>query len=157
MPSNSSIDSGTTKPQGVKTYWRRNSNTVKHIRGILLDEETSAAKTSAVSIAKAATSTSTAVSMIKIPANVMHIAKSSAMSTAKTPALSSTKTNTATTMSIPKEDPKPEFVPPLSDKKYGPYGEPTSGNLYQCPLCKQTYKYRRDFKDHIFRELDYTP
>ena len=86
-----------TRPVVTKPLWKKNEPRLRHIRGILLEEDDSA------------------------------MANSKAENDSEHP----------------------------DDPVYGPYGTPSNG-LLCCPMCKNyTVAYNRDFKDHLYRELQY--
>lgn len=134
----------------TRPLWSRNSAGVRHIRGILIEEE-SQIKDNITDISDTAK---------KVP---LQIKKESAESVLqRTPTSGSSQIKKEVKSEI-KQDTQEESVKKhLEDDDelvgaFGPYGRPAAGNLFVCTLCERyKTKFRADMRDHLYRELNYS-
>jgi hypothetical protein len=126
------------EPFDTTPLWRRDMPRIRHIRGILLEEEDNVE--SGKSNAKR---------------------KIESEATAKPVKAKSTKASTEDCKSPDAKKPRtsldePEKPKVMADGSYGPLGKPI-GDLYACTVCNQfKSKYKHDFRDHLYRDLKYT-
>ncbi|XP_026670215.1 uncharacterized protein LOC108625488 isoform X2 [Ceratina calcarata] len=154
--------SGQDEPFDTTPLWRRDMPRIRHIRGILLEEEgDESVETSPKAKRKCDLDLSTAK-----PAKIRP-GKSSSLDEARQTKESSKRLSlegenvTDTPDDVDKL--KEESVNPIDDYefnetdvgRYGPYGK-ADGNMYVCTLCTTfKTKYKHDMRDHLYRELNY--
>ncbi|XP_025992233.2 uncharacterized protein LOC105202475 isoform X3 [Solenopsis invicta] len=170
--------SGQDEPFDTTPLWRRNMPRVRHIRGILLEEETEESPTSETF------STTSKVSLGKRkndaemgakPAKIKSTGKSTSLDENNKQYREKLKRSFSCEADgerqIMKENAQGKFdsrnvignklnkdLGELSDSdmgRFGPYGKP-EGNMYVCTLCNHfKTKYKHDMRDHLYRELKY--
>ncbi|GLH14763.1 Uncharacterized protein GBIM_19083 [Gryllus bimaculatus] len=106
--------------------WLRNMVRIRHIRGVLLEDEEETR---------------------------MHLQKLDESQSNKKPPKVKELTQTPTSSRAP--SPEPEESDQL-EQKFAPYGKPILGNMFFCTLCnKYKTRFKQDMKDHLYRELNY--
>lgn len=177
--------SGQDEPFDTTPLWRRNMPRVRHIRGILLEEEIEApSETSSVSKVSLGKRKSD-VEIVTKPAKIKSTGKSTSLdennkqSKEKSKrSLSCDKLSGGAEGEAMKEsaqskiDSRNNFgnksaknsktdaseLGDINDSdmgRFGPYGKPDA-NLYVCTLCNHfKTKYKNDMRDHLYRELNY--
>lgn len=165
---------GQDEPFDTTPLWRRDMPRVRHIRGILLEEEEDEVSTnetspagSKVSLGKRRNETELTTRPAKLKTGKsasldenrqskeksrrsLSCEKLSGEADAQDTRESASKSDKLT------EDSKAETELNDSDVgRFGPYGKP-DGNMYICTLCNQfKTKYKHDMRDHLYRELNY--
>lgn len=161
--------SGQEEPFDTTPLWRRDMPRIRHIRGILLEEEGETSTESSLKVAKRKNDMELPV--IK-PAKIKPGKSGSlddskqvkekykrSLSYDKVSVESETLCKTSSTTDKIKES-KVKVVEDndFNDSdvgRFGPYGKP-DGNMYVCTLCVQfKSKYKHDMRDHLYRELNY--
>ncbi|XP_046980826.1 uncharacterized protein LOC124545909 [Schistocerca americana] len=135
----------------TRPLWSRNSAGVRHIRGILIEEE-SQIKENITEITDTAR---------KVTLQVKKENADSALQ--RTPTSGSSQIKKEIKSEI-KQDMQEESTNKQSEDNdrelvgaFGPYGKPAAGNLYVCTLCERyKTKFRGDMRDHLYRELNYS-
>lgn len=175
--------SGQDEPFDTTPLWTRNMPRIRHIRGILLEEEIedpvvsegSSSTTSKVSLGKRKSDTEISTKPTKMRSKlgdeINKQFKEKSKRSLSCDKLSEetegngqnkkeneqSKSNTARDINKSTNDSKKNAVE-LTDSdvgRFGPYGKP-DGNLYICTLCNHfKTKYKHDMRDHLFRELNY--
>ena len=122
------VDQRTTdEPFDTTPLWRRDMPRVKHIRGILIEEE---------STSKSISTNSTTPEKCGKRKSDMDLSPKLGKNKCVKPLVELDDKNSET-------------------GKYGPYGNP-EGDMYQCTICNQfKTRYKHDMRDHLFRELKY--
>ncbi|XP_057319412.1 uncharacterized protein LOC130663885 [Microplitis mediator] len=137
------------EPFDTTPLWRRDMPRIRHIRGILYeDEPTSTSEASGkASKRKSDAEISSKPAKIKI--------KSSSLDGTPEKNKIQYKINDVDIDSSINTSVQGHFDLALLEKKYGSYGKP-DGERYTCTICN-SYKsrYRQDIRDHIYRELQY--
>lgn len=171
---------GQDEPFDTTPLWRRNMPRVRHIRGILLEEEievpSETSATSKVSLGKRKSD----AEIVTKPAKIKSTGKSTSLdennkqSKEKSKrSLSCDKLSGGMEGEASKESAhsKVDFNKSAKNLKidanelgdindsdtgrFGPYGKPEA-NLYVCTLCNTfKTKYKNDMRDHLYRELNY--
>ena len=130
------------EPFDTTPLWRRDMPRIRHIRGILLEEEEENGKAATKRKISAAAGAGTEADGSKA-AKIKAGGKSSSLDDCKSP--EAKKARPSLDIS--------ELRQP--DGTYGSYGTPV-GEQYVCPLCSQVKtKYKQDFRDHLYRDLRY--
>ncbi|XP_076249064.1 uncharacterized protein LOC143188616 isoform X2 [Calliopsis andreniformis] len=158
--------SGQDEPFDTTPLWRRDMPRIRHIRGILLEEEDETSTESSTKLGKRKSETE--LSVLK-PAKIKP-GKSNSLDDVK-----QIKEKSKRSLSCDKVPTESENENSNSDKiketkiktiedndfsdsdvgRFGPYGKP-DGNMYVCTLCTQfKTKYKHDMRDHLYRELNY--
>ncbi|XP_076761656.1 uncharacterized protein LOC143429775 [Xylocopa sonorina] len=161
---------GQDEPFDTTPLWRRDMPRIRHIRGILLEEEDEVATESNLKTAKRKSDVD--VSSAR-PAKIKP-GKSGSLDDAKqtkekskrslscdkvSTEVESVADNTPSTVEKPKET-KIKLIEDNDSNesdvgRFGPYGK-ADGNMYVCTLCTQfKTKYKHDMRDHLYRELNY--
>ncbi|XP_018362419.1 PREDICTED: uncharacterized protein LOC108760768 isoform X2 [Trachymyrmex cornetzi] len=172
---------GQDEPFDTTPLWSRNMSRVRHIRGILLEEETETPATSETSPVTSKLSLGKRKSDAEIvtkPAKIKVTGKS--ISLDENNKLSKEKSKRSLSCDkvsgeaegeghIMKESAQSKVTGNKSVKdsmelidgndsdvgRFGPYGKPDA-NMYVCTLCNQfKSKYKHDMRDHLYRELNY--
>ncbi|XP_047351977.1 uncharacterized protein LOC124950004 isoform X1 [Vespa velutina] len=176
----SSEQAGQDEPFDTTPLWRRDMPRVRHIRGILLEDEEVGNETSV----KGGKRKSDTDSVSTRPAKIKHgksvsldenkhckekskrslscekisiemnnsneIENNTSKGTITDNNDTSLETTAKANSSIDVNDFNESDV-----ERFGPYGKPV-GNLYICTLCDQyKTKYKHDMRDHLYRELNY--
>ncbi|KAK2585474.1 hypothetical protein KPH14_010131 [Odynerus spinipes] len=175
---------GQDEPFDTTPLWRRDMPRVRHIRGILLEDEEDSAGTE-ISMKAVKRKSDTDLVSTK-PAKIKH-GKSVSLDENKhckekskrslscekiyiemnnsddrdksntSKSTSASNTNKALENTASKENLSIELND-FNDSdvgRFGPYGKPV-GNMYFCTLCDQyKTKYKHDMRDHLYRELNY--
>lgn len=156
---------GQDEPFDTTPLWSRNMPRIRHIRGILLEEEIEEPATSERSspatpkVYPCKRKNDTEVSTK--PAKMKSTGKSGDDSNKQF------KERSKRSLSCDKlseeaegedKSAKDSKMAELNDSdvgRFGPYGKP-DGNLYICTLCNHfKTKYKHDMRDHLYRELNY--
>ncbi|KAG5317105.1 ZN507 protein, partial [Acromyrmex heyeri] len=172
---------GQEEPFDTTPLWSRNMPRVRHIRGILLEEETETPVTNEMSPVTSKLSLGKRKSDAEIvmkPAKIKVSGKS--ISLDENNKLSKEKSKRSLSCDkvsgeaegeghIMKESAQSKVTGNKSAKdsmelidgndsdvgRFGPYGKPDA-NMYVCTLCNQfKSKYKHDMRDHLYRELNY--
>lgn len=173
--------SGQDEPFDTTPLWRRDMPRIRHIRGILLEEENetpseiSSTNSKGVSLGKRKSETELSTKLGKI-----KVAKSASFDENKQCKEKSKRSLSCEKLSEETENDSQSTkgtkfdsrnatdktaiedtggnATELSDSdvgRFGPYGKP-DGNMYICTLCNQfKTKYKHDMRDHLYRELNY--
>lgn len=174
---------GQDEPFDTTPLWTRNMPRIRHIRGILLEEEIedpvvsegSSSIASKVSLGKRKSDTEISTKPTKVRSKsgdeINKQFKEKSKRSLSCDKLSEetegnkqnkkeneqSKSNTARDVNKSTNNSKKDAVE-LNDSdvgRFGPYGKP-DGNLYICTLCNHfKTKYKHDMRDHLFRELNY--
>ncbi|XP_014479925.1 PREDICTED: uncharacterized protein LOC106747127 isoform X2 [Dinoponera quadriceps] len=172
---------GQDEPFDTTPLWRRDMPRVRHIRGILLEEEdetpppaeTSSTKGVSLGKRKSDTELSTKLGKAKV-AKSASLEENNKQSKEKSKrSLSCEKLSAegdgqggrenksdsrGATDKAAGEDARGNELSDVNDSdtgRFGPYGKP-EGNMYICTLCNQfKTKYKHDMRDHLYRELNY--
>jgi len=173
--------SGQDEPFDTTPLWSRNMPRVRHIRGILLEEETETPATNEISSVTSKLSLGKRKSDAEIvmkPAKIKVSGKS--ISLDENNKLSKEKSKRSLSCDkvsgeaegeghVMKESAQSKVTGNKSAKdsmelidgndsdvgRFGPYGKPDA-NMYVCTLCNQfKSKYKHDMRDHLYRELNY--
>lgn len=171
--------SGQDEPFDTTPLWRRDMPRIRHIRGILLEEENETASSEISTSSKS-------VSLGKRKSDVEPSTKLSKMKVAKSASFDENKqykekskrslsceklSGEAENDSQSTKENKSDSRNTIEDTKgnatelndvsdsdvgrFGPYGKP-DGNMYVCTLCSQfRTKYKYDMRDHLYKELKY--
>ncbi|XP_036142229.1 uncharacterized protein LOC105830364 isoform X2 [Monomorium pharaonis] len=174
--------SGQDEPFDTTPLWRRNMPRVRHIRGILLEDEeieepATSETTSKVSLGKRKSD----AEVVTKPAKIKSTGKSTSLDEnnkqSKEKSKRSLSCETEGEGQITKENAQSKSdsrgvtigskltrdsqMGELSDVndsdmgRFGPYGKPDF-NLYVCTLCNNfKTRYKHDMRDHLYRELKY--
>lgn len=163
------------EPFDTTPLWRRDMPRVRHIRGILLEEEDEipsidiSCTNPKISPGKRKGDVMQEVSIkpAKIKASKFSLdenkqSKEKARKSLLCEKLSKKMENQSTTETTSKLAlPANKSIKDLNDVndsdvgRFGPYGKP-DGNMYVCTLCNRfKTKYKHDMKDHLYRELKY--
>ncbi|XP_076624097.1 uncharacterized protein LOC143343263 isoform X3 [Colletes latitarsis] len=160
--------SGQEEPFDTTPLWRRDMPRIRHIRGILLEEEDETSTESTLKTTKRKSDVEPVVKPAKIKpgkSGSLDDAKQTkekykrSLSCDKVAVESEISCETSNTTDKAKET-KVKAIEDndLSDSdvgRFGPYGKP-DGNMYVCTLCVQfKSKYKHDMRDHLYRELNY--
>ncbi|XP_071652240.1 uncharacterized protein [Temnothorax longispinosus] len=164
---------GQDEPFDTTPLWLRNMPRVRHIRGILLEEdietssETSSAASPKVSLGKRKSD----AEIVTKPAKIKSTGKSTSLDDNNKQSKEKSKrslscdklsgeTGGDTGNNKSAKDSKTD-AGELSDindpdmGRFGPYGKPDA-NMYVCTLCNHfKTKYKHDMRDHLYRELNY--
>lgn len=172
---------GQDEPFDTTPLWRRDMPRVRHIRGILLEDEEIGTETSSIKAGKRKSDTDLVSAR---PAKIKH-GKSVSLDENKhckekskrslscekisiemnnsngiennTPKGTIANNNNTSLETTPKANSSIEIndFNESDVERFGPYGKPM-GNLYVCTLCDQyKTKYKHDMRDHLYRELNY--
>lgn len=171
---------GQDEPFDTTPLWTRNMPRIRHIRGILLEEEIedpvmsegSSSTSSRVSLGKRKSDTEISTKPTKMRSksgeeNNKQFKEKSKRSLSCDKLSEETKSDgikkqneqskDAARVNKSFSDSKTNAVE-LNDSdvgRFGPYGKP-DGNLYICTLCNHfKTKYKHDMRDHLYRELKY--
>lgn len=158
---------GQDEPFDTTPLWRRDMPRIRHIRGILLEEENEVSMESTLKLGKRKSDTELSVPK---PAKIKS-GKSNSLDDSK-----QTKEKSKRSLScdkVPEETESASSTPNMTEKeikpkliedndfnesdigRFGPYGK-ADGNMYVCTLCTQfKTKYKHDMRDHLYRELNY--
>ncbi|XP_011056945.1 PREDICTED: uncharacterized protein LOC105147547 isoform X2 [Acromyrmex echinatior] len=172
---------GQDEPFDTTPLWSRNMPRVRHIRGILLEEETetpatneTSPVTSKLSLGKRKSDAEivTKPAKIKVSGKSISLDENNKLSKEKSKrSLSCDKVSGETEGEghVMKESAQSKVTGNKSAKdsmelidgndsdvgRFGPYGKPDA-NMYVCTLCNQfKSKYKHDMRDHLYRELNY--
>ncbi|XP_076396772.1 uncharacterized protein LOC100877621 isoform X2 [Megachile rotundata] len=158
---------GQDEPFDTTPLWRRDMPRIRHIRGILLEEEDEGSTESSLKAGKRKSDSDlAAVKPAKIkPGKSSSLDDSKQLKdkckrtlfgdkadaeNVKDTSAASDKNKEAKTKLIEDNDSNDSDV-----GRFGPYGK-SDGNMYVCTLCTQfKSKYKHDMRDHLFRELNY--
>ncbi|XP_077279354.1 uncharacterized protein LOC143906882 isoform X2 [Temnothorax americanus] len=164
---------GQDEPFDTTPLWLRNMPRVRHIRGILLEEEietsseTSPAASPKVSLGKRKSD----AEIVTKPAKIKSTGKSTSLDDNNKQSKEKSKRSLScdklsgeaegdTGNNKSAKDSKTD-AGELSDindpdmGRFGPYGKPDA-NMYVCTLCNHfKTKYKHDMRDHLYRELNY--
>lgn len=157
--------SGQEEPFDTTPLWRRDMPRIRHIRGILLEEEEEGS-TESTSLKAGKRKSDSELSAIK-PAKIKP-GKSSSLDDTKQMREKSKKSlsidkieaeNLSETSTDKIKESKVKLIEDDSSDsdvgRFGPYGK-SDGNMYVCTLCTQfKSKYKHDMRDHLYRELNY--
>lgn len=161
--------SGQEEPFDTTPLWRRDMPRIRHIRGILLEEEDEISTESSLKIGKRKSDAE--LSSTK-PAKIKPGKSGSLDGTKQTKEKSkrslscdkvSTEMENASNISNTVDKSKETKSKSIEDNdinecdigRFGPYGK-ADGNMYVCTLCTQfKTKYKHDMRDHLYRELNY--
>nr|XP_034181441.1 uncharacterized protein LOC117604928 isoform X2 [Osmia lignaria] len=159
--------SGQEEPFDTTPLWRRDMPRIRHIRGILLEEEEegSTESTSLKTGKRKSDSDLSAVKPAKIkPGKSSSLDDTKQMKEKSKKSLSVDNKIEAENLSeTPTDKIKESKVKLIEDNdssdsdvgRFGPYGK-SDGNMYVCTLCTQfKSKYKHDMRDHLYRELNY--
>ncbi|XP_011640512.1 LOW QUALITY PROTEIN: uncharacterized protein LOC105429319 [Pogonomyrmex barbatus] len=166
--------SGQDEPFDTTPLWRRSMPRIRHIRGILLEEEIEIPATSETPVAsKVSASKRKNDSEISVkPAKIKLVGKSTSLDDNNKQAKEKSKRSLSCDETEGEEQVTKEngnksaknsktATVELSDAgdsdvgRFGPYGKPDA-NMYVCTLCNTfKTKYKHDMRDHIYRELNY--
>ncbi|XP_050490929.1 uncharacterized protein LOC126873772 isoform X2 [Bombus huntii] len=159
---------GQEEPFDTTPLWRRDMPRIRHIRGILLEEEDEMSTESSLKLGKRKSDTD----LVTKPAKIKPGKSNSLDDTKQTKEKSkrslscdkvSTEVEPATSTSNTTEKAKETRSKSIEDNdlsepdigRFGPYGK-ADGNMYVCTLCTQfKTKYKHDMRDHLYRELNY--
>lgn len=161
--------SGQEEPFDTTPLWRRDMPRIRHIRGILLEEEDEISTESSLKIGKRKSDAE--LSSTK-PAKIKPGKSGSLDGTKQTKEKSkrslscdkvSIEMENASNISNTVDKSKETKSKSIEDNdinecdigRFGPYGK-ADGNMYVCTLCTQfKTKYKHDMRDHLYRELNY--
>ena len=154
------IDTGSlSEPFDTTPLWRRDMPRVRHIRGILFEDEASGEPESPARPTKRKSDDDITKTMkIKVPKS-LDVSSQDSVATNSTIS-SSSSVNRKLDLSEDYDENESDSLNGKMNaleliKKFGHYGKPLS-NFYRCPLCI-TFKtrYRHDMRDHLYRDLKY--
>ncbi|XP_015113082.1 uncharacterized protein LOC107038481 isoform X2 [Diachasma alloeum] len=143
---------GTKKPDSVETppvdepfdttpLWRRDMPRIRHIRGILLEEDNAKKSSESPKSGKRKSDVEPTAKPAKIKAKSMSFDGTVIIEKTKNPGASKL--------------PEKIYTHEELQEKFGPYGRP-NGNMYFCTICSNyNSKYRQEIRDHLFMELKY--
>ncbi|XP_063987939.1 uncharacterized protein Sov isoform X2 [Diachasmimorpha longicaudata] len=143
---------GTKKPDSVEAppadepfdttpLWRRDMPRIRHIRGILLEEDNAKKSSESPKAGKRKSDVEPTAKPAKIRAKSNSFDGTVIIEKPKNAPASKT--------------PERIYTHEELQEKFGPYGRPR-GNMYFCTICA-TYnsKYRQEIRDHLYMELKY--
>ncbi|XP_016839024.1 uncharacterized protein LOC100121415 isoform X2 [Nasonia vitripennis] len=117
------------EPFDTTPLWRRDMPRIRHIRGILLEEEDET--------------------------DTIRGKRKADDSSGKSAKIKSGKSDDTKSPDVKKARMSIDGTMKFADGNYGSYGKP-DGNHYTCPICGVfKSKYKQDFRDHLFRDLKY--
>ncbi|XP_076682092.1 uncharacterized protein LOC143376099 isoform X3 [Andrena cerasifolii] len=158
---------GQEEPFDTTPLWRRDMPRIRHIRGILLEEDEASSESSKPGKRKSDVELASAK-----PAKIKP-GKSNSLDDAKQAKEKSKRLSSCE--KVPGDSENSNESPAVAEKaketkfktiedndfndsdvgRFGPYGKP-DGNMYVCTLCTQfKTKYKHDMRDHLYRELNY--
>ncbi|XP_078039406.1 uncharacterized protein LOC144471336 isoform X2 [Augochlora pura] len=170
--SNENIEqSGQEEPFDTTPLWRRDMPRIRHIRGILLEEENETSMESSTKQGKRKSDTELQPTKpAKLKPGKLSVADDIKPGKEKSKRLLSCdkspleqETSTELPNAVDKiKDTKIKAVEDKADDsnesdtgRFGSYGK-SDGNMYVCTLCTQfKTKYKHDMRDHLYRELNY--
>lgn len=138
------------EPFDTTPLWRRDMPRIRHIRGILYEDEPTMNSESSGKASKRKSDTEISSKPAKI--KVKSSSLDGSPEKIKIPI-----TIDEMDVDLPVVDLPEEEITDLDllEKKYGSYGEP-DGIRMSCTICnKYKSRYRQDLRDHIYRELKY--
>lgn len=163
------------EPFDTTPLWRRDMPRIRHIRGILLEEEDEVSSESSLKTGKRKSDLelqSSKPAKIK-PGKSGSLDDSKQIKDKSKRSVSCDKVSTEVSNvndPVPNTEGKPTEIKsketkgkPVEDVdfnesdvgRFGQYGKP-DGNMYVCTLCSQfKTKYKHDMRDHLYRELNY--
>lgn len=172
---------GQDEPFDTTPLWRRNMPRVRHIRGILLEEDIEApSETSSVSKVSLGKRKNDAEIVTK-PAKIKSTGKSTSLDennkqskekskrslscdklsagaegeAAKESAQSKSNVGNKSAKNLKIDASELGDINDSDMGRFGPYGKPEA-NMYVCTLCNHfKTKYKNDMRDHLYRELNY--
>ncbi|XP_066595045.1 uncharacterized protein [Prorops nasuta] len=147
------------EPFDTTPLWRRDMPRIRHIRGILLEEEDAESSKSNKRKSEEQLSGKPA----KVKASKSGSLEENKQCKEKIKRSLSCEKISETSKTTEKEKAKASDtsanISNLAESDvglFGPYGKPI-GNMYACTLCNQfKTKYKHDMRDHLYRELNYT-
>ncbi|KAL0129058.1 hypothetical protein PUN28_004033 [Cardiocondyla obscurior] len=160
---------GQDEPFDTTPLWQRNMPRVRHIRGILFEEEIETPSTSDTSSASSKLSLNKRKSETDIvtkPAKIKCTGKSSSLDENNRQSKEKSKRSlSCDKLSGEADDEESDIsktdlyelndVNDSDTGRFGPYGKPEE-NMYVCTLCSHfRTKYKHDIRDHLYRELKY--
>lgn len=129
------------EPFDTTPLWRRDMPRIRHIRGILLEEDNGKKSSESPKAAKRKSDIEPASKPAKVKAKSVSLDSPIIIEKVHKPGGSKIPEKTYTHAEL--------------KEKFGDYGRP-SGSFYSCTMCTTyTSKYRQDIRDHLYMELKY--